>query len=139
MTCELWVRGIAENGGQVYIDFPTTIAYSAGDPYPVLIQLSQTHPSGCLFYGGAAFDSTGWHSYPEFYTKGDCGEPKHDCLNGGCVKSTDYNTPGKYDNLADCQAGCSKDSPCNGVCVPSADIAALEQAINAAQARLACK
>lgn len=69
----------------------------------------------------------------------NCDAEKHDCLNGNCVKSTDYDTPGKYANLADCQAGCAKDAACNGECVPREKIAELDQAINAAQARLRCK
>lgn len=64
---------------------------------------------------------------------------KHDCINGGCVPSSTYNTPGKYASLADCQAGCAKDAACNGECVPREKIAELDQAINAAHARLRCR
>jgi hypothetical protein len=31
---------------------------------------------------------------------------KYDCLNGECVNSTQYSTPGTYDSLASCQANC---------------------------------
>jgi hypothetical protein len=63
---------------------------------------------------------------------------KCDCLNGGCVPALTYNTPGKYANLAACESGCGKDSPCDGECVSAAEIAALQQAANALQSRL-CK
>jgi hypothetical protein len=63
---------------------------------------------------------------------------KCDCVNGGCVPKTTYNTPGKYANLAACQSNCGKDSQCEGECVPSAEIAALKQAADKAQANC-CK
>jgi hypothetical protein len=62
----------------------------------------------------------------------------HDCINGGCVPKTAYNTPGFYANLAACQSGCAKNSNCKGECVESAEIAALTQAANQLQARI-CK
>jgi hypothetical protein len=61
---------------------------------------------------------------------------KCDCLNGGCITSTTYNTPGKYANLAACQSGCAKDSTCDGECVSASSIAALQQAANLVQTRL---
>lgn len=30
----------------------------------------------------------------------------YDCINGSCIPKTQYNTPGKYNSLADCQAVC---------------------------------
>jgi hypothetical protein len=61
-----------------------------------------------------------------------------DCVNGGCVPKATYSTPGKYDSLAACQSACAKDSPCNGECISAAEIAALQQAANKAQANC-CK
>jgi hypothetical protein len=58
-----------------------------------------------------------------------------DCLNGGCVPKTTYNTPGVYANLAACQAGCAQNSPCTGECVDPAEIAAHRQALNNLQAK----
>jgi hypothetical protein len=75
----------------------------------------------------------------------DCGTPPpltpnqpHDCVNGNCLPKVTYNTPGKYASLAACQSGCAKDSPCTGECIPSTDIAALQQAASKAQANC-CK
>jgi hypothetical protein len=62
----------------------------------------------------------------------------YDCVNGGCVPKTTYNTPGVYATLAACQSGCAKNSNCTGECVSSDEIAALQQAANNLQARL-CK
>lgn len=71
---------------------------------------------------------------------GCCTDPlpdgKCDCLNGGCVPQATYNTPGKYANLAACESGCGKDSPCNGECVSADEIAALQQAVATVQTRL---
>jgi hypothetical protein len=59
-----------------------------------------------------------------------------DCLNGGCITAATYNTPGKYANLAACQSGCAKDSPCAGECVSAADLANLQQAAGLVQTRI---
>jgi hypothetical protein len=60
---------------------------------------------------------------------------KYDCVNGGCVPAATYGTAGSYANLAACQSGCAKNSPCKGECVESAELAALQQAANQLQAR----
>ena len=37
---------------------------------------------------------------------------KYDCLNGNCVASTQYQTPGLYQSLSDCQAVCANGGAC---------------------------
>jgi hypothetical protein len=59
-----------------------------------------------------------------------------DCVNGGCVPATTYNTPGVYASLAACQSGCAQNSPCTGECVDPAEIAALNQAISSLRPRI---
>jgi hypothetical protein len=61
-----------------------------------------------------------------------------DCVNGGCVPKTTYNTPGVFPTLAACQSGCAKNSNCTGECVDPAEIAALKQAVNTLQSKI-CK
>jgi hypothetical protein len=61
-----------------------------------------------------------------------------DCINGGCVPQTTYNTPGVFPTLAACQSGCAKNSNCTGECVDPAEIAALKQAVNTLQSKI-CK
>jgi hypothetical protein len=72
----------------------------------------------------------------------DCGgiasNQPYDCVNGGCIPKTTYNTPGVFASLAACQSGCAKNSNCTGECVSTDEIAALQQAASALQARL-CK
>ncbi len=58
-----------------------------------------------------------------------------DCLNGGCVFATTYNTSGVFPSLAACQSGCAKNSNCTGECVDPAEIAALAQALNTLQSK----
>ena len=68
----------------------------------------------------------------------DCEVDKNqpfDCLNGGCVPKTTYNTPGVFLNLAACQAGCATNSTCTGECVSTAELAALQQAANQLQSK----
>jgi hypothetical protein len=61
-----------------------------------------------------------------------------DCLNGGCVPKTTYNTPGIFPTLAACQSGCAKNSNCIGECVSAEELAALQQAANNLQSKF-CK
>jgi hypothetical protein len=41
---------------------------------------------------------------------------KYDCLNGGCIQHTVYNSPGLFTTLAECQAACGSAS--NNNCKP---------------------
>jgi hypothetical protein len=63
---------------------------------------------------------------------------KFDCLNGGCIPKSTYNTPGVFANLAACQSGCAKNSNCTGECVSAEELAALQQAASNLRSRL-CK
>lgn len=49
--------------------------------------------------------------------------PKYDCLNGICVLSTQYNTPGIY-SLSECEQTCG--TGCSGKCISNADWATIE-------------
>jgi hypothetical protein len=60
---------------------------------------------------------------------------KYDCINGGCIPTRTYNTPGAYANLADCQGGCAKNSICTGECVSTDELAALTQATSKLQSK----
>lgn len=83
---------------------------------------------------------------PKYFYKGSCPpevlgtaldpSQRHDCINGNCLPATVYKTAGFYNNLADCQAGCAKNSKCLGECVPTAELAALQAAANAVRERL---
>ncbi len=61
---------------------------------------------------------------------------KYDCLNGGCIPKTTYNTPGVFPSLAACQSGCAKNSNCTGECVSADELAALQQAAGTVRSRL---
>jgi hypothetical protein len=82
-------------------------------------------------------------SYATPYTPGSNGygiDPNQpcDCLNGGCIPATTYDTPGYYPSLSACQSGCAKNSNCDGECVTAAQLASLQQAANNIRSRL-CK
>jgi hypothetical protein len=93
-----------------------------------------------VFQNGVRHPNPDYLFYPPtatvVYTGCGAQYDKCDCVNGGCVPSTTYNTPGKYANLAACESGCGKDSPCDGECVSTAQIAALQQAAANVQTRL---
>lgn len=56
-------------------------------------------------------------------------DQRFDCINGNCLPSVTYNTPGFYANQSACQSGCAKNSNCNGECVSAADMARLNQVV----------
>lgn len=60
----------------------------------------------------------------------------HDCINGGCLPATVYNTPGIFATFASCESGCAKNSNCKGECVSVEELAALQQAANNLRGRL---
>jgi hypothetical protein len=81
--------------------------------------------SGCIVLGTLIVGPDGCLPSPP---PGLPPQTRCDCLNGVCIPKATYNTPGKYANLALCQAGCAKDSACNGECVSPEEIEALQQA-----------
>jgi hypothetical protein len=62
-------------------------------------------------------------------------EEPYDCINGTCLPARTYQTPGRYQNIAECQSGCLRDSNCTGECIPVAEIARLEQGAQALTAK----
>lgn len=73
--------------------------------------------SGCpglrLFLNGVD-QGVEYTFYPDAYVVSTtCPDPsKYDCLNGNCVKQSQYNTLGIYNSLADCQAVCANGGAC---------------------------
>jgi hypothetical protein len=61
---------------------------------------------------------------------------RYDCLNGGCVNSRTYKTPGVFATVAACQSGCANNSPCDGECFSAAEVANIKQGISNLQRRL---
>jgi hypothetical protein len=159
VACQLWYNGDGAHrvdGGGIehqavggyLIDWPD------GQPAPT-VEGNDPPPGGYSNFTvpGSSFYGTAFFSRPTVYLVGCTGDgtggtggtggginnnQPHDCVNGGCVPKTTYNTPGKFGSLAACQGGCAKDSNCTGECVSSAEIAALQQAANKAQANC-CK
>jgi len=73
----------------------------------------------------------------------NCGAPiplrddqPYDCLNGECLPSVVYGTPGIFTSRGTCESGCAKNSDCTGECVSAEEIAALQQAANNLRGRL---
>jgi hypothetical protein len=90
-------------------------------------------------------DADGYCSYLTEYivsaTSANCNGNEYDCINGSCVNSSVYGTPGNYSTLQECQSACGNGNTnnCDGECVSAAKMAALEQAANQLQARMACR
>jgi hypothetical protein len=70
-------------------------------------------PRGVCFYNDESIINI------ESADDGNCGRcitnvGKYDCLNGNCVKSNVYGTPGQYATLTECQGNCgSSNNSCN--------------------------
>jgi hypothetical protein len=62
----------------------------------------------------------------------------YDCVNGACLPSSTYGTPGAFATRSACDSGCAKNSNCTGECVDPAEIANLRQAITTLQSKI-CK
>jgi hypothetical protein len=138
MACELWVRGEAENTGHVQVDVLVVAGWSRNRPMPTLTVINVNQSLGYTQYSANPpwqYDAGGWYSSPDFYLKNCTDEEPCDCVNGGCVPKTTYNTPGVFASLAACQSGCAQNSTCTGECVDPAEIAGLRQALNNLQSK----
>lgn len=49
----------------------------------------------------------------------------YDCINGACQPSHQYNTPGLYQSLSECEEACG--TGCSGTCVSNKDWAIIQQ------------
>jgi hypothetical protein len=145
MGCELWIKGAVYFQGDVYPNYSRKVLdWTAGQTIPA-ITYSHAGQVGLYDYyiddGRGGSSGSGWNSAPSYFLVG-CGgvnpQEPYDCINGGCVPKTTYNTPGVFASLAACESGCAKDSNCTGECVSAAELAALQQAANNLKSRL-CK
>lgn len=144
MACELWVKGEAWTGSsRIAIDIVWRSNWNGTIPNVAPVRPAS---GGSTVYSDGLdgeFNGTGWFGSPVYYLNG-CGSSTvpsnqpYDCINGGCIPKTTYNTPGAFANLAACQSGCAKNSNCSGECVPAAELAALQQAANDLNSRY-CK
>jgi hypothetical protein len=98
------------------------------------------HSWVALYQNGVKHPDSNYLFYPPTATiaYAGCGNSvgKYDCVNGGCVNSATYSTPGIFATLAACQSGCAKNSTCTGECVSAEDLANLQQAAGIVQSRL---
>jgi hypothetical protein len=145
--CELWVVGSVWYLGTTYPGYTRMIAgvWNESTPLPP-ISFNSKPAVDYDYYNdglGGIFSGSGWVGSPSYYLKNcvagatDPDQPC-DCVNGGCVPKTTYNTPGVFPNFAACESGCAKNSNCTGECVDPAEIAALGQALTNLQAKI-CK
>ncbi|BAY74175.1 hypothetical protein NIES25_51710 [Nostoc linckia NIES-25] len=62
-----------------------------------------------------------YHSVSVQYIPDD---EKFDCINGACISSNEYSTPGIYQSLGECEVNCG--TGCSGKCIPNAEWAQIE-------------
>ena len=91
-----------------------------------------------------------WDTAADYGDCNSCKTPtpdtnKYDCINGNCTKSTQYQTPGIYQSLNDCQAVCANGGACGSgkqcvdpttfcppgqVCIDQGEFASIEALIS---------
>lgn len=84
--------------------------YRNGVPGDVL-GVSNTPYANTDSPSGSAFQWLPGSYYLEFTYD----DPKYDCINGECILASQYDTPGQYLSLEDCQAECGS---CSNSCNP---------------------
>ena len=142
MTCQSIVTGSGVNGNC------GSLNNSASFTFDGIVTFDPGIKGNCsgyfLLVNGARYDAA-YFFYPGDSSIVSVGcnnslssEQPYDCINGNCLPSTTFNTARKYANLAACQNGCAKDAVCSGECIPTAEIAALKQAVGNLRSRL-CK
>lgn len=145
MLCDLLVKGKAVFETGIFdVNYGLSGSWDSFQSYPTLTAVFTGTLSGRTYtqYKGDApwqQDAVRWHAYPTFYLafcRGIDTNTPFDCINGNCLPKTTYNTPGVFANLAACQNGCAKNSNCAGECIPTAEIAALQQAANIVRSRI---
>lgn len=82
------------------------------------VNVTQCHVAGAYigYANGQAFH----------YMKKYSVSARFDCINGECINSDTYDTPGNYASLEECQAQCGIGAICDGVCVSNADWSKIE-------------
>ena len=53
----------------------------------------------------------------------------HDCINGACIPAAEYNTPGLYQSLSECEQVCGSQG-CSGKCLGNAEWATIQELAN---------
>lgn len=101
---------------------------SACHASPFSIGLDRSRDGFFLYYnGGDQKLEGGWNQYDLLASSiisqtpcTGCVIPRFDCLNGVCISSAQYKTPGVFETLDQCQTACGG-SGCNGVCISHSD------------------
>ncbi|MEH2137154.1 hypothetical protein [Nostoc sp.] len=98
-------------------DSPSFQAMEGGQA--LFLDGSRLGGGGFVFRTGTQAVSSSTNDTPTsgYQTFGNCTACKpvialYDCINGKCTVSTQYNTPGLYANLTDCQAVCANGGAC---------------------------
>ena len=107
---------ICNENDTVTFEQPTDIAYGANGQYVF------QRVVGTITFNNATFGDPIFGTYKGGFKKNvSTPDPppqiKYDCINGACIDSTQYKTPGIYTTLEECQANCGNGKDCKPCCV----------------------
>ncbi|MBD2197941.1 MULTISPECIES: hypothetical protein [Calothrix] len=97
------------SSGQYIVTYQAWVFFAGETAYKVFVNGIEPNPGWGFRYGTAA-----WILDPF----------KYDCINGACIPSSTYNTPGIYQSLSECEIACG--TGCNGKCISNAEWSKIE-------------
>lgn len=73
-----------------------------------------------VYSGGRENLESNWGNFDllgySIVSKEPCGDTDtYDCINGACIKASEYETPGLYENISECEKACG--TGCSGKCL----------------------
>lgn len=120
----------------VTFEYQSTNPYTGGDPWMNVV-VDGVSQSGVGYYPGTEqvllindYPLAGQYCpNPRGGRSGDCNsclfpQQQYDCINGTCIPSTNYNTPGLYSSLSECETACG--TGCSGKCLSNAEWAQIQ-------------
>jgi len=116
-NCRVWIQGFEIDLGDISAEanIPSQSVRnspSTGCPSGYPLSRQGVQMNGLSGYANNTYELVTWQSVPNLIKRGDTCiiKTRYDCINGACLQSTTYKTPGIYNSLQECEQGCSVNS-----------------------------
>lgn len=128
-------KNVWEGGDSPPIDIPPNASGGFTITYQYWLDFLNIPAYRAYVNGVDVWPGAGWQQGTVSWIPQQLNTPQ-DCLNGSCVPATQYNTPGVFASLAECQAICTSNGcqppgpnycPPGKVCLEGSDWAQIEQ------------